>query len=231
MTGIYKITNRLNGKAYIGYAKDIEDRFKTHKSRAFYENKEYNKTLYRAFRKYGLDNFDFKVLLECEEGELKAKEIELIAKHRTYTDGYNETCGGEGVSSIGENHPNSKLTERDIINIRTRYANRERKMEVRKLYPNIGDSGFNKVWKGETWKHIMPEVYSEENIEFHKLNTAMVGSNNGRTKLSEQDVYTIRTRKKNGENWSVVYEDYKDRLTSGSFKNIWSYQNWKSVIV
>lgn len=221
----------INNKAYIGYARNIEDRFATHKSRAFYENKEYEKTLYRAFRKYGLENFKFEVLLECEVEALANNEILLIKKYDTYKNGYNETEGGEGVSNIGESHPNSTFKESDIIDIRTRYSKRERKMEVRELYPEIGDSGFNKAWKGETWKHIMPEVYTKENIEFHSSNTAMSGSKNGRTKMTEKEVYEIRVRRKNGESWSEVYKDYSEKLTSGSFKNIWSYQNWKNVIV
>lgn len=231
MTGIYKITNTQNNKSYIGYAKDIERRWKTHKERAFYQNKEYDKTLYRAFRKYGIEKFNFEVILECEEQLLPIKEMEMIAKYDTFHNGYNETSGGEGVSNVGEQHPNSTLTEKDVIDIRTRYANLERKMEVRKLYPQIRESGFNKVWKGETWKHIMPEVYTRENISFHKNNTSMSGSNNGRTKLTEEDVRSIRLRRKNGESSSEVYKDYQHLITKGSFNNIWSYQNWKNVIV
>lgn len=231
MTGIYKITNTINNKSYIGYAKDIESRWKTHRSRAFTQNKEYDKTLYRAFRKYGINNFSFEVILECGEQKLSAKEQEMISQFDTFKNGYNETAGGEGVSNVGEQHPNSSLTEKDIIDIRTRYNNRERKMEVRSLYPQVGDSGFNKAWKGETWKHIMPEVYSEENINFHKNNTSMSGSKNGRARLTEQDVRTIRLRRKNGETLGDVYKDYQHLLSKGSFANIWSYQNWKKVIV
>lgn len=45
----------------------------------------------------------------------------------------------------------------------------------------------------------MPEVYSTENKEFHKKNTGQKGSKNGRSLLTEEDVYQIRLRKKNGE--------------------------------
>lgn len=231
MTGVYKITNIQNKKSYIGYAKDIEERWKAHKYRAFHQSKEYEKTLYRAFRKYGLENFKFEVLMLCDEDSLAKKEIEFIAKYDTYKNGYNETTGGEGVSNIGELHPNARLTEKDVIDIRERYNNRERKMEVRKLYPNIGESGFNKAWKGETWKHIKMEVYTKDNIEFHKNNTAMTGSTNGRARLTEQDVRDIRTRRRNGEQLSSVYKDYEGFVTKGSFSNVWTYQNWKSVIV
>lgn len=65
MTGIYKFTNKINNKSYIGQSIDIEKRRKTHIQRAFCNtkgNKEYNKTFYKALRKYGVNNFskDFK---------------------------------------------------------------------------------------------------------------------------------------------------------------------------
>jgi hypothetical protein len=66
----------------------------------------------------------------------------------------------------------------------------------------------------------MPEVYTEENRNFHKHNSGNKGSGNGRAKLTEQDVYDIRLRRKNGETLSEVYEDYKDLLTKGSFTNV-----------
>ena len=70
MKGIYKITNLINGNIYIGQSIDIENRFKTHKSRAFNENeREYEKPLYQAFRKYGLENFSFEIIEECEKEE------------------------------------------------------------------------------------------------------------------------------------------------------------------
>jgi hypothetical protein len=77
----------------------------------------------------------------------------------------------------------------------------------------------------------MPEVYTEENKVFHKHNTANTGSNNGRSRLTEDEVRKIRIRRKNGEILSDVYQDYKDKLTYGSFTNVWTYQNWKNIIV
>jgi len=70
------------------------------------------------------------------------------------------------------------------------------------------------------------DVYTPENIEFHKHNTGQKGSQNGRSKLTEEDVLAIRLRKKNGEKQKDVYEDYKyTGITKGSFKNIWNGYN------
>ena len=77
----------------------------------------------------------------------------------------------------------------------------------------------------------MEEVYTEDIKEFHKHNTANKGSKNGRSRLTEEDVKIIRTRRKNGEILSEVYKDYSDKITYGSFTNVWTYQNWKNIIV
>lgn len=233
MIGIYKITNKINGQSYIGLSVDIEERWYKHKTNyKNVDNKEYEKTLYRAFRKYGLNNFTFEVIEECEKEDLPNREIFWISFYNTYADGYNETPGGEVICVGGEKHPNHKLSEEDVRIIRNYYNNKARKSDIYSLYKDrIGESGFHKIWNGNTWKSIMPEVYTEENKEFHKHNTANNGSKNGRSRLTEEDVQTIRLRRKNGEKLLDVYQDYADKLTYGSFTNVWTYQNWKNIIV
>lgn len=229
MIGIYKITNLINGHSYIGLSTNIEKRWSYHKTQYNWE-REKNKSLYQAFIKYGIDNFKFEVLEECSVEQLSEKEIYYINKYDTFKNGYNSTTGGE--NNQGESHPRHKLTELDIIDIRTRYNNLERKQDVYSLYSNrIGESGFHKIWNGDTWQNILMEVYTEDNKKFHLHNTSNKGSKNGRARLTEDEVRDIRKRRKNGENLNDVYQDYKDRLTKGSFSNIWSYQNWKNIIV
>lgn len=234
MQGVYKITNLINGHSYIGISNNIEKRFKIHKTRCFdLNNNEYDKALYVALRKYGIENFSFEILIEendpIKRGELEQKYIE---KFNTYYNGYNETVGGEiGNMQHGETHNKAKLTEKDVIAIRIAYNNRERYNEVYEKYKDrIGPSGFHKIWNWETWSDLLTEYHTLENINFHKHNTANKGSKNGRAKLSEQDVINIRTRKKNGEACSEVYKDYP-QLTYGSFKCVWNYQNWKHIVI
>ena len=60
MLYIYKFTNKINGKIYIGQTNDIEQRKRGHKSTAFNEKShDYHCAFHNAIRKYGLDNFDF----------------------------------------------------------------------------------------------------------------------------------------------------------------------------
>lgn len=175
MTGIYKFTNKINNKSYIGQSIDIEKRRKTHIQRAFCNtkgNKEYNKTFYKALRKYGVNNFSFEILKICPQIELNDWEKYYIHIYNTYKEGYNEDEGGNMSLYIkdGEKHPNHKLTELDVYNIREAYNELQFKEEVYEKYKDkIGQSGFNKIWNGNTWTKIHMDVYTEENKEFYML--------------------------------------------------------------
>lgn len=233
-SGIYLIKNKINNHSYVGMSKDIKNRWKHHCHESNNPNsKEYQKTLYRAFRKYGVENFEFIVLEYCVEEQLREKEIYWINKLNTINNGYNELNSWQPeIATNGENHPNHKLTEADVRDIRIRYNNHERRKDVEMLYKDkIGHSGFIKIWQGETWKDIMPEVYTNENKEFHLHNTANKGESNGRAKFTTEEVTIIRLRKKNGEKIEDVYLDYCHLCKIKYFQEIWYNYKWKNVIV
>lgn len=95
MTGIYRITNKANGKHYIGQSNNILRRFREHKTRALYlENNEYNSSIHRAIRKYGKENFEYKIIEECSQSKLEDREVYWISYYNSYHEGYNETKGG-----------------------------------------------------------------------------------------------------------------------------------------
>ena len=73
--GIYKITNQINGKCYIGQSVNIEKRWKQHCQQAFSVNSIcYDSYFYRSIRKYGLENFIFEILEECLKEQLNDKQ-------------------------------------------------------------------------------------------------------------------------------------------------------------
>jgi group I intron endonuclease len=102
--GIYKITNTITNKIYIGQSIDIYKRWKDEMSQAFsdIDNRDYNLVLAKTFRKYASDRqdvmskFKFEILEECQPDELDIKEIYWIAKYNSCSKkGYNVTLGGK----------------------------------------------------------------------------------------------------------------------------------------
>ena len=84
MIGIYKIKNLINGKEYIGQSVHIDRRWSEHKRCSI------DKPLYQDMKLYGIDNFDFLVLEECEIESLSEREHYYIEKYDTITPhGYN----------------------------------------------------------------------------------------------------------------------------------------------
>ena len=66
VVGIYKMTNKINGKIYIGQSIDIEKRIKEHFWKATNtKDVSYNSAIHQAIRKYGQENFTWEVLEEC----------------------------------------------------------------------------------------------------------------------------------------------------------------------
>ena len=57
-----------------------------------------------------------------------------------------------------------------------------------------------------------------------------IGENNGRAKLTEQDVIQIRKAYANHKRQKEVYENYKDKITFSTFQNIWSGHSWAHVM-
>lgn len=88
---IYKITNLLNNKVYIGSTKSWEIRFKAHLSR-LNGNYHINKHLQSAWNKYGEENFKFEILREVPENILRRAEQFYINKYQSLNPkyGYNK---------------------------------------------------------------------------------------------------------------------------------------------
>lgn len=102
---IYKITNKINGKLYIGETKEKnpQKRWKGH----IYSIREGRgcPLLRSAFQKYGEENFTFEVILECRKSERFILEEQKIKELNTLVpNGYNATFGGMGGGFRGKKH-------------------------------------------------------------------------------------------------------------------------------
>ena len=86
--GIYKITNTVTGDFYIGSSKDVKRRWREHKWPSKW-NECPNNQLYKDMQKYGLDKFEFQVIVEIEADSLKVIEQQFIETLKPTYNNYN----------------------------------------------------------------------------------------------------------------------------------------------
>ena len=123
MSYIYKITNTVTNKEYIGYtSRNINRRFYEHKWEAlntsYAENKSY---LYQSMRKYGTECFIIETVLEFDENKLDWKELEkyYIKKYKTLIpNGYNLLEGGDKPPThYGDENNKTKIKDKDLLKL------------------------------------------------------------------------------------------------------------------
>jgi group I intron endonuclease len=89
-SGIYTITNLINKKVYVGSSINLKRRFLSHKS-LLKRNIHHSKKLQNSFNKYGLENFEFKIIEKgCWFKFLIVREQYWINFYNSFKNGYNE---------------------------------------------------------------------------------------------------------------------------------------------
>lgn len=222
MIGIYKIENKINGKIYIGQSNNIKRRLYEHKTRD-------QLPVEKAIQKYGVDSFTFEVIEECPIEKLDEKEEYWISYYNSY--GKNEyNCNEGGGSFSGENHYRAKMTVEEVAYIRDCYNNHRRRKDVYAEFADrISYNTFINIWTGTTWCHIKPEVYTEENKKYYIYENS-TGDKSPTAAFTNEEVMECRRRYVN-ETARQIYQDYKDRVTLNSFKEILMGNSYKNLPV
>ena len=211
---IYMIKNKVNGKVYIGLTTNtIEERWKQHLSSVNFVKRH----LYYSIKKYGVENFSIYELDKTEDFK-KLGELEryYIKKYKSTNSeyGYNITHGGE--SNQLDANPRAKLTEDDVIKIRELYnectIGCKDCWELFK-HTGISYSAFEKVYEGNTWKSVMPHVYTNENKEKHQKFKGKYGFKNSNSRLTDEEVMEIRKYYVN-HTLNECYEKYGEKYKS-----------------
>jgi len=111
---LYRITNKINGKIYIGQATNISKRWSDH--RAAVQKLKPTQIIHHAMIKYGLDNFEFEVIASCKTQEdANETETELVKQYDSFISngkGYNATLGGMNApkTEAWRNHMSKVMT-------------------------------------------------------------------------------------------------------------------------
>ena len=100
---IYKITNTINGKSYIGQTiQNVKERFYQHCATKCSKAVS-NMAIHRAIKKYGKSNFTVEVIEEIDSANLNDRERYWIRYYDSYNNGYNSTEGGQDGMKLFKN--------------------------------------------------------------------------------------------------------------------------------
>lgn len=155
MGNIYKITNKINNKVYIGQTKQtVEARWKRHLQCA---KSKVNRYLYNAMNHYGYDNFVLEVIEQCDDTLLDEREKYWIQYYNSFNNGYNMTLGGGG-GNTWTNNPHKELTIERIKNTKIKNGTWRKPTCLGKPSPNKGkhynlaneEEIFNAIKAGES---------------------------------------------------------------------------------
>jgi len=189
---IYKVTNKVNNKVYVGQTiRTLKQRMNEHRSDASLD--KYGMPIHRAIKKYGWDNFVWEVVYKGSDiDDLNQKEIDLITEYQCLTpNGYN-VC--EGGKSGGKR----VFTEEHIENLRKGQQSRDKSTwkphtEETKKKMSVVKKGIKREPFSDEWRVNMSKSMSgEKNPMYNRNHTEetkqkMSGSNSS---LSERYIIT-----------------------------------------
>ena len=209
MVGIYKITNTVNNKCYIGQSTDLFKRIRKH-VKTLLSGTNRNEHLQNAYNKYGTGNFTIEVIEECKKEELDDREIFWIDYYKSYDPkyGYNKTKGGTGGDSYLD--VCSEQEKENIKNKKSENVKGERNpIYGAHCYTNgivikyIKDDEIDE-YEANGWYNGVPDYIKE------KERIANSGQNNGfyGKKHSEETKQRLSETRKGKSNWNygkVIY--------------------------
>lgn len=171
---IYKFTNLVNGKIYIGQTKNsLRKRVISHLSQSNNNNKHKKHYFQRALYKYGLTNFDIEILETCDYQNLNNREIYWI-NHFNTTDpelGYNCTFGGQGNRNAYE------------ISESTR-------QKISKVHKKLWENQDYKQHQSETHKRISRDKFKQTVLQLD-FNGDIIKEWNSKAEIRDQYSYHI----------------------------------------
>jgi group I intron endonuclease len=188
---IYKITNLIDGKLYIGQTIDPKTRWYKHKYNATHENSpQYDSHLSRAIRKCGIENFIFEVIAQTKTIEFSDElEINFIAQYKSMDRvfGYNISPGGQGRRMVSQEtrEKQSKALKGRFVGEKNPTWGRHHTAENKRFFSEMNKG--NKYRVGAIVSEETRQLLSEINIgkkateeTKKKMSESMIGKNKGK---------------------------------------------------
>jgi group I intron endonuclease len=207
--GIYSITNKINGKRYIGKSENIKGRWKGHKSELRH-NKHHCEHLQLAWNKYGEDSFVFEKICEVwDVNNLRKIEQTFIDLYKSYDGrfGYNEEryaderkiVSDKTRKKISENHWDCSGENNPMFGKRFSEETRKKMSEALKgKMAGENNPMFGKHHSEETKKKISEAILGEKNHNFGKH--LMEETKKKLSEANKGKLPSEETRKKMSEN-------------------------------
>jgi len=197
ISGIYKITNIINNKYYIGSSSNIKKRWKIHR---YHANKGDHHSIHfqRAWSKYGKDNFIFEIIEELDNDhdlllEVEQKYLDELTPWNNKI-GYNISQIASGGDLIS-NHPNKEEIAKRRAEGHKRYIESLTEQDRHDKFARYGKDNPN--WRGGLKTKICP-VCKREEIPIHNK-TCKYCTNTGERNAFYNQNHSEKTKQKLSE--------------------------------
>lgn len=208
-----------NNKIYIGKSIDLKRRMREHNN----PNK-LSTVVDKAIKKYYGKIEEVTIIEHCFPENLNERE-QFWIKHYNSRDkkiGYNISIGGEYDGK------RRTWSDEEILDIRKRKYNGERKCNVYKDYTSHPFSSFEKIWLYTSFPEVGAEYKTKSKTRQEYSSIANSGANNAGAKLTVEDVLEIRKRYDTGESVKEIWQDYQI-VKVESIRKVCKRLSWKNI--
>lgn len=222
MIGIYKITNKISNKVYIGQSKSIGVRWSNHLNRLECGKHE-NQALQEDYNKFGYHIFSFEILKECQESELLEIEKQYIIKYSNNS--YNLTNNAKNINYINRQNTQIKYiyVNSDIYKQYNKSIGKIAQKIILFSYENLNQDNYIEMSVGECAKSL--EITSDTIYRYKDLIISDLRKSDIYEKVEYNSGIIILSFKE-----KYLEVDLKIPLFNHFYKNITNYNTIKFLI-
>jgi group I intron endonuclease len=214
---IYKITNKINNKIYIGCTvNSIEKRYYEHLYRCF--KTDYKSKLYNSIKKYGEENFYIELIEECDLSNIYEIEKKYIEQYDSFKNGLNSTFGGEGC--LGYVH-SPEIRRKISKTIKDGNSHKGKTYEI--IYGENGES--EKERRKDSVKKYWDGLTEEEK---NKRNQKIKEDKRNKSQYSIEFITELKTKLKTGIKIKEISQQYPN-IRKSFFYELRSGRRWGDV--